>query len=84
MAQGIQILLARPGVISDSCIIHGILLDLAASTTGTATKPPFENTTSGLIFPRICLAWARPFITLNGSLRFLISIYLRNLPLEIP
>ena len=49
-AQGIQILFASPGVISDSWITQGIFLDLAASTTGTDTKPPLEKTTSGLIF----------------------------------
>ena len=45
----IAILLARPGVISDSWIITGICLFPAASTTGTDTKPPFENTISGLM-----------------------------------
>ena len=43
------ILFARPGVISDSWIITGIFLRPAASTTGTDTNPPFENTISGLI-----------------------------------
>ena len=83
-AHGMQILFASPGVISDSCIIHGILRDLAATTTGTDTKPPFENTTSGLIFLSRCLACASPLSTLNGSLRFLRSMYLRSFPLDIP
>ena len=83
-AHGIHILFASPGVISDSCMIHGIFLDFAATTTGTDTNPPFENTTSGLIFLRSFLACANPFNTLNGSLIFLRSIYLRSFPLEIP
>ena len=45
----IAILLASPGVISDSCMITGMCLCPAASTTGTDTKPPFENMISGLI-----------------------------------
>ena len=45
-----QSLLASPGVISDSWIIQGIFRDAAALTTGTETKPPLENTTSGFIF----------------------------------
>ena len=37
-------------VMSDSWIIAGILQCFAARTTGTDTKPPLENTTSGFIF----------------------------------
>ena len=44
------ILLARPGVMSDSWIITGILLWEAANTTGTDTNPPLENTISGFNF----------------------------------
>lgn len=40
-------LFASPGVISDSWMMAGILRFFAARTTGTVTKPPFENTTSG-------------------------------------
>ena len=43
-------LFASPGVISDSWIITGTLYLAAAKTTGTVTKPPFENTISGLNF----------------------------------
>ena len=50
VASLIAILLARPGVISDSCVMTGIPLCAAARTTGTDTKPPFENTISGFIF----------------------------------
>ena len=42
-----EILFTSPGVISDSWIITGIWRCLAARTTGTATKPPLEKTTSG-------------------------------------
>ena len=45
-------LLARPGVMSDSWITHGMCRDPAARTTGTLTKPPLEKTTSGLYFLR--------------------------------
>ena len=48
-ATGMQSLFARPGVRSDSCMMQGIFNDEAALTTGTDTKPPFENTTSGFI-----------------------------------
>ena len=50
VALGIASLFARPGVMSDSWIIAGILQCFAARTTGTDTKPPLENTTSGFIF----------------------------------
>ena len=48
LAPFMAILLARPGVMSDSCIITGILYFFAARTTGTDTKPPFEKTIDGL------------------------------------
>ena len=35
-----EILLAKPGVKSDSCIIVGMFSDRAAITTGTETNPP--------------------------------------------
>ena len=70
VAPRIAILLARPGVISDSCIITGICLWLAARTTGTDTNPPFEKTISGLIFLINFLDWKYPAITRNGSVRF--------------
>ena len=38
------------GESADSWIIAGILQCFAARTTGTDTKPPLENTTSGFIF----------------------------------
>ena len=50
VALGMASLFARPGVMSDSWIIAGILQCFAARTTGTDTKPPLENTTSGFIF----------------------------------
>ena len=46
-AEGMEILLARPGVISDSWIMTGTCCPLPARTTGTETKPPLENITSG-------------------------------------
>ena len=52
VALGIASLLAKPGVISDSCIIAGTLQYFAARITGTETNPPLENTTSGLSFFR--------------------------------
>ena len=52
-------------------------------TTGTATKPPFENTTSGFSLDNILNAWQIPFITLKGSVKFLTSKYLLNFPEEI-
>ena len=73
-AHGMQILLARPGVISDSWITQGMWRNFAANTTGTDTNPPLENTTSGLILPNNRIAWPRPFTTLKGSLKFLTSI----------
>ena len=47
---GIDILLASPGVISDSWIITGTLLKYPPITTGTLTNPPLENIILGLIF----------------------------------
>ena len=48
LATGMHILLARPGVMSDSWIMQGMPRVAAARTTGTDTKPPLEKTTSGL------------------------------------
>ena len=45
-----EILLANPGVKSDSCMIVGIFKERAAITTGTLTKPPFEKSKSGFVF----------------------------------
>ena len=50
LAPFMAILLASPGVISDSWMMAGTWQCFAASTTGTETKPPLENTTSGLSF----------------------------------
>ena len=47
LATGMHILLASPGVMSDSWMMQGMPRDAAARTTGTATKPPLEKTTSG-------------------------------------
>ena len=49
-ADGMQILLASPGVMSDSWMMVGILKCFAARTTGTDTNPPLEKTTSGRYF----------------------------------
>jgi len=50
---------------------------------GTDTNPPFEKTISGFSFFIIDLASNIPFITLNGSVKFLRSKYLLSLPLDI-
>ncbi len=50
VADGIASLFARPGVMSDSWIITGILRCFAANTTGTETNPPLEKTISGFNF----------------------------------
>src|SRR5699024_2818401 len=84
VAKGIQILLASPGVISDSWIKVGIFFLLAAITTGTVTKPPLENTTSGFSSFISFLASMNPFRTRNGSVKFLTSKYRLNFPEEIP
>ena len=70
LAEGIAILFARPGVMSDSWIITGMWFFFAPSTTGTATKPPLENTKSGFNFFNRRFASLMPFSTLNTSLRF--------------
>ena len=64
------ILFASPGVISDSCITTGIFESFAASTTGTETNPPFENTSEGFTFFKIAKACIVPYKTLNGSENF--------------
>ena len=43
VANGMDNLLARPGVMSDSWIKVGIFFLLAATTTGTVTNPPLEK-----------------------------------------
>ena len=48
---------ARPRVLSDSCVTIGIFNLCAAYTTGTDTKPPLENTTSTLLCLRSFLLW---------------------------
>ena len=45
----------------------GILQCFAAITTGTDTKPPLENTTSGFNFFRRRTDWKYPFMTLNDD-----------------
>ena len=84
LAPAMLSLLARPGVISDSCTIYGILSAPAALTTGTLTKPPLEKTMSGFIFFKIFFASANPFNTLNGSVKFFGSKYLLSFPVAIP
>ena len=69
-ADGIAILLARPGVISDSWMITGTLHFFPASTTGTDTNPPFEKMTSGFKFLISLRASPKPLITRKGSVKF--------------
>ena len=83
-AEGMHNLLARPGVMSDSWIIAGILQFFAATTTGTVTNPPFEKMTSGFNCFRSFLASLNPFRTRNGSVKFFTSKYRRSFPEEIP
>ena len=47
LANGLHSLLARPGVMSLSCMTTGTPHSAAPATTGTLTKPPFEKTTAG-------------------------------------
>ena len=62
-----------------------VLLGITGSgKTFTVTKPPLENTTSGLICFNIFFASLYPLITRKGSEKFLGSKYLRNLPVEMP
>jgi len=70
VANGIAIRLASPGVRSDSWMITGTPLSRAATTTGTDTKPPLENTRSGLIRRIRRKLCQMPFSTRNGSLKF--------------
>ncbi|CUY00964.1 hypothetical protein SETU_01002 [Staphylococcus epidermidis] len=65
-----EILLANPGVKSDSCMIVGIFKERAAITTGTLTKPPFEKSKSGFCFLSILRASKIPFKTLKTSFAF--------------
>ena len=50
-----EILLAKPGVKSDSCIIVGMFSERAAITTGTETNPPLENNRSGFSLLILCV-----------------------------
>ena len=84
VAAGIASLLASPGVISDSWMMVGIWQRFAAWTTGTVTKPPLENTTSGCSFFNSFLASPKPFRTRKGSVKFFQSKYRRSLPEEMP
>ncbi|MPN40346.1 hypothetical protein SDC9_187882 [bioreactor metagenome] len=84
LANGEAILFASPGVMSDSWIITGMPLSFAPRTTGTATKPPLENTKSGFIFLMIFDASLIPLATLKTSLKLSFDIYLLSLPEEIP
>ena len=77
-------LFARPGVISDSWMMTGTWFFFAAHTTGTETKPPFENTMEGLSSLMIRFASPKPFSTLNGSVKFCREKYLRSFPVAIP
>ena len=70
VAEGMEILLARPGVISDSWIMTGTCCPLPARTTGTETKPPLENITSGSRILISLRASPIPLITRNGSVKF--------------
>ena len=83
VANLIAILLASPGVISDSCIITGIFESAAAMTTGTLTNPPFEKTISGEYFFIILFASKSPLSTLKGSVKFFKSKYLLSFPEDI-
>ena len=69
-ARGVDSLLARPGVMSDSCSSTGTWCSHAPYTTGTDTKPPLENTMSGLIWRMSEAAWNAPCSTRNGSVKF--------------
>ncbi|MPN20374.1 hypothetical protein SDC9_167753 [bioreactor metagenome] len=80
LAKGMAILLARPGVMSDSCAITGTPFSFAPNTTGTATNPPLLNTTSGFIFLISAVASFTPFITLKTSVRFSFERYRLSLP----
>ena len=59
--------LARPGERSDSWATTGIRSSHAATTVGNATKPPLENTTSGLRRHRMRKACSTPQGTRNAS-----------------
>ena len=65
------ILFAKPKLKSDSCVITGILSCFDAITTGSATYPPFENTTLGFNFFKMTFASLTLLINLNGSSAFL-------------
>ena len=69
-ANGLHSLLASPGVRSLSWQSTGIRCSQAPNTTGTATKPPLENTTFGRIFPISRVDWNAPAITRKGSVKF--------------
>ena len=59
-----EILLAKPGVKSDSCIIVGMFSERAAITTGTETNPPENNRVWFSLFNTL-RASITPFKTLN-------------------
>jgi len=69
-AKGLQSLLARPGVRSLSWQRTGMRFIHAPNTTGTATKPPLEKHTSGLILPMSAADWNIPASTQKGSVKF--------------
>ena len=77
---GVDRRLASPGVMSDSCTITGTRCSQAPYTTGTETKPPLENTTSGLSRPIRPAAFTLPASTRKGSVKFFTSKYRRSLP----
>ena len=83
-AEGMESLLASPGVISDSWMITGTWFFFPAITTGTLTNPPFEKITSGFNCLIRRLASLKPFRTRNGSVKFWRLKYRRSLPEEIP
>ena len=66
-------LLARPGVRSLSWQRMGMRFAAAPRTTGTDTKPPLLNTTSGCSSRINFVAWRMPLMTLKKSVTFLKS-----------
>ena len=70
VADGIEILFASPGVISDSWMMVGTWRRFPAMTTGTETKPPLEKITSGFSSLINLFASRNPFRTRKGSVKF--------------
>ena len=62
--RGIKVIIAGAGM---AAALPGVL---AASTTGTLTKPPLEKTTSGFSSFISFLASRKPLITRKGSVKF--------------